>query len=73
VAETSKPNQPSYPSVVKLQLEVTLEQASVLYRGLKALRGFEEFNSKATQATDEERKQARHDLFVIDRLKGMFE
>ena len=54
-------------------MEVTLEQASMLYRALVLLRQTCQFAMNANQATDDERSAARHDLFVIDRMKGMFE
>jgi len=62
-----------YPQVVKLHTELTLEQAAMIYRALVLLRGACQFAQNAAQSTDEERTAARHDLFTIDRLKGMFE
>jgi hypothetical protein len=62
-----------YPPVIKLQLEVTLEQAHVIFMALKAYRSTLEFTMDALHATVEERKDADRALFLVDRLKGMFE
>jgi hypothetical protein len=76
VAETTK-REPSdsspYPPVIKLQLEVTLEQAHIIFLALKEFRKQLQFNVEALQATVEEKKDAKRAMFLVDRLKGMFE
>lgn len=62
-----------YPPVMKVHCELTLEQAAMMYRALQHLRASAVFALNAKEATDAEREEARHDVFVIDRLKGMFE
>lgn len=80
VAETTKrqPAEPIaatqyFPSVIKLQCELTLEQAAILYAALKQYRAMLQFNIEAIASTPEEKQDAKHDIFVVDRLKGMFE
>jgi len=53
--------------------EITLEQASVIFFALKHYRNALTFNMNAAAATDDEKQAAKHDIFVVDRLKGMFE
>jgi cysteinyl-tRNA synthetase len=72
VAESDK-REPNVPQVIKMQLEVTLEQAHIIFLALKHYRKQMRFNVEALAATVEERKDAERAMFLIDRLKGMFE
>jgi len=62
-----------YPPVIKVHCELTLEQAAVIFYALKEYRKALVFNAGAVAATDDEKQAAKHDIFVVDRLKGMFE
>ena len=62
-----------YPAVMKVHCELTLEQAAVLFLALKNYRVALAFNLNAVASSDDERAEARHTIFIIDRLKGMFE
>jgi hypothetical protein len=58
---------------MKVHCELTLEQASVLFSALQHYRKAMQFKADALMADDDERREAKHELFIIDRLKGMFE
>jgi hypothetical protein len=58
---------------MKVHCELTLEQAAILFLALKHYRNQLQFAMNASQATDDERAEAKHNLFIVDRLKGMFE
>jgi predicted nucleic-acid-binding protein len=73
VAENKTPTTSPYPPVIKLQLEVTLEQAHIIFLALKHYRTTMAFNADALQATVAEKQDAQRAMFLIDRLKGMFE
>jgi hypothetical protein len=61
------------PGVMKVHMELTLEQAAVMFLALKHYRAALQFNLNAVAVSEDERQEARHAIFIVDRLKGMFE
>jgi hypothetical protein len=62
-----------YPAVIKVHCELTLEQAAVMFFALKSYRNVLMIKMSANSMTDDEKQAVKHDIFTIDRLKGMFE
>jgi hypothetical protein len=67
VAESRTPIRP----VTKLQLEITLKQATIIYDALEHARNAEMFNFRAIHSTDDERQEASTNIQIIDQLMGM--
>ena len=60
-------------NVMRMQMSLTMEQVTVVYKALKHLRAAETFAAGAMHAAPHERQEARRNIFIIDHLKGMFE